>query len=169
MLVTQSCHTLWDPMDCSPPGSSVHEIFQARILEWVAISFSRGSSQPRDRTRVSRIVGRCFSVWATTEAPICMRFSENINLLFTAYVTIFYTTCTFCQWKLHHYFIDLTGKPSDSKLIHTHNISARSINCFAKSLRRWWKKSTILFTVTKVRLSTRKHSSPHPLSHKHIQ
>ena len=51
MLVTQSCPTLGDPMDRSPPGSPVHETFQARILEWVAISFSRGSSQPRDRTR----------------------------------------------------------------------------------------------------------------------
>ena len=45
--VTQLCPTLWDPMDCSPPGSSVHGILQARILEWVAISFSRGSSPPR--------------------------------------------------------------------------------------------------------------------------
>ena len=44
----QSCPTLCNPMDCSPPGSSVHELFQARILEWVAISYSRGSSQPRD-------------------------------------------------------------------------------------------------------------------------
>ena len=44
--VAQSCHTLCDPMDCSPPGSYVHGIFQARILEWVAISFSRGSSDP---------------------------------------------------------------------------------------------------------------------------
>ena len=49
--VTQSCPTLCDPMDCSPPGSSVHEVLQARILEWVAISFFRGSSQPRERTR----------------------------------------------------------------------------------------------------------------------
>ena len=47
-------------MDCSLPGSSVHEIFQARVLEWVAVSFSRGFSQPRDQTRVSRIAGRCF-------------------------------------------------------------------------------------------------------------
>ena len=52
-------------MDCSLPGSSVHGIFRARILEWVAIAFSRGSFWPRDRTRVSRIVGRCFTVWAT--------------------------------------------------------------------------------------------------------
>ena len=59
--VAQSCLTLCDPMDCSLLGSSIHGIFQAGILEWVAISFSRGSSQPRDRTRVSRIVGRCFS------------------------------------------------------------------------------------------------------------
>ena len=51
--VTQFFLTLWDPTDCSLPGSSVHGIFQARILEWVAISFSRGSSRPRDRTRVS--------------------------------------------------------------------------------------------------------------------
>ena len=58
--VAQSCPTLCDPMDCSLPGSSVHGIFQARILEWVAISFSSGSSQPRDRTQVSRMVGRCF-------------------------------------------------------------------------------------------------------------
>ena len=52
-------------MDCSPPGSSIHGILQARTLEWVAISFSRGSSRPRDQTRVSRIIGRRFTVWAT--------------------------------------------------------------------------------------------------------
>ena len=63
--VTQSCPTLCDPINCIPPGSSVHGILQARILEWVAISFSRGSSQPRDWTWVSHIVGRRFTVWAT--------------------------------------------------------------------------------------------------------
>ena len=52
VLVTQSCPTLCDPMDCSLPGSSVHGFLQARILEWVAIPFSRGSSQPRDETWV---------------------------------------------------------------------------------------------------------------------
>ena len=66
--VAQSCPTLWDPVDCSPPGSSIHGIPQARILEWVAISFSRGSPQPRDRTQVSRIAGRRFNLWATREA-----------------------------------------------------------------------------------------------------
>ena len=55
------------PMDCSLPGSSVHGIFQARTLEWVAISFPRGSSPPRDWNQVSHIVGRRFTVWATRE------------------------------------------------------------------------------------------------------
>ena len=58
VLVTQSCPALCNPIDCSLPGFSVHGILQARILEWVTISFSRGSSQPRDRTRVSHIGGR---------------------------------------------------------------------------------------------------------------
>ena len=65
MLAAQSWPILWDHMDCSPPGSSVHGIFQARTLEWVAISFSRGSSWPRNRTQVSCIAGRFFTVWAT--------------------------------------------------------------------------------------------------------
>ena len=60
----QSCPTLWDYMDCSLPGSSVHGVLQARIMEWVAILFFKGSSQPRDRTWVSRIAGRCFIIWA---------------------------------------------------------------------------------------------------------
>ena len=68
-VVTQSCPTLCDPMDCSPPGSSVHGILQARILEWVAISSFRGCSRPRDRTWAFRITGRCFTLWATKEAP----------------------------------------------------------------------------------------------------
>ena len=57
-------------VDCSLPGSSVHGIFQAIVLEWVAISFSRGSSQPRDQTWVSRIVDRRFTIWATSLGDI---------------------------------------------------------------------------------------------------
>ena len=64
VLVTQSCPTLCNSTDCSPPGSSVHGILQARILEWIAISFSRGSSQPSDQTQISCIAGRFFTVWA---------------------------------------------------------------------------------------------------------
>ena len=65
VYLLQSCLTLCDTMDCSPPGSSVHGIFQARRLEWVAISFSRGSFGPRDGTCVSCLAGRFF----TTELP----------------------------------------------------------------------------------------------------
>ena len=68
MLATQSCLTLYGPKDGSPPGSSVHGILQARILKWVAISFCRGSSQPRDQTQASCIAGEFFTVWANKEA-----------------------------------------------------------------------------------------------------
>ena len=75
--VAQSCPPLLT-LDCSLPGSSVHRIFQARVLEWVAISCSRGSSWPRDRTLVSRILGGCFIVWATREVHY-----ENGNGVFS--------------------------------------------------------------------------------------
>ena len=68
VLVTQSYPTLCDPMDCSPPGSSLHGILQARILEWVAMPSSRGSSQPRDQIQVSCIAGRFFTIWTSREA-----------------------------------------------------------------------------------------------------
>ena len=64
-MVTQLCPALCNPMDCRPPGSSVSGVLQARILKWVAIPFSRGSSQLRDQTGVSCIAGRFF----TTEPP----------------------------------------------------------------------------------------------------
>ena len=63
--VALSFPTLCDPMDCT-----VHGILQARILEWAAVPFPRGSSQLRDRTQVSRIAGGLFTVWATSEARI---------------------------------------------------------------------------------------------------
>ena len=72
VLVSQSCPTLGDPMDCSPPGSSVHGILQARMLEWVAISSSRGSSLPRTLTQFSCIAGKFFTVWATREASFVL-------------------------------------------------------------------------------------------------
>ena len=69
--LSQLCPNLWDPMDYT-----VHGILQARILEWVAFPFSRGSSQPRDRTQVSHIAGRFFTSWATREALL-----ENPQLI----------------------------------------------------------------------------------------
>ena len=62
VLVAQSCPTLWDPMDCNPPGSSLHGILQARILEWVAIPFSRGPSWPRDGIQVSCTASQFFTL-----------------------------------------------------------------------------------------------------------
>ena len=74
-LVSQSYPTRCCPLDCSPPGSSVHGILQTRILDWVAIPFSRGSSWPRDQTRLSCIAGRLFAIWATKK-PI--QFSRSV-------------------------------------------------------------------------------------------
>ena len=80
--ISQLYLTVWDLMDCSLPGCSVHGIFQARVLEWGAISFSRGPSWPRDRTQVSCIVGRCFTVRATRgRAPLyflILKFKKKI-------------------------------------------------------------------------------------------
>ena len=81
VLVAQLCLTLCDPMNCSPLGSSVHGILQATILEWFAIPFSRESSQPRDRTWVSYIAGRFFTVWPTREASV-----RKTHLEFTYHV-----------------------------------------------------------------------------------
>ena len=76
-------------MDCSQPGSSVHGILQARILEWASISFSRGSSRPRNRTQLSHILGRCFNLWATREAlelSIVVHFSYQHQNCFLKYI-----------------------------------------------------------------------------------
>ena len=81
-FVTQSCPVLCILMDCSPPGSSVRGIFQARILEWVARPSSRGSSRPKDRTQVSHIVDRHFTVWATRESSIQIAFLSGSDSYF---------------------------------------------------------------------------------------
>ena len=78
-LAAPLCLTLFDPMDCSLPGSSVHGILQERILEWVAMPSSRGSSQPRDGAQVFLIAGRFFIFWTTREAQLIntMSFSDT--------------------------------------------------------------------------------------------
>ena len=78
--VAQSCPTLCNPTDCSLPGFSVHGILQARILEWVTISFFRGSSRSRDRTRVSHIGGSRFNLWATRQALSTL---HNVKFIIT--------------------------------------------------------------------------------------
>ena len=76
-MQAQSCPSFCDPMDCSPPGSSIHGILHARILEWVAICYSRGSSEPRDRNRIS-----CRQIlyhWAAWEAPYLWYFLAKLS------------------------------------------------------------------------------------------
>ena len=108
--VTQSCSTLCDPVDCSPPGSSIHGILQARILELVAISFSKGSSWPRDRTQVSRIAGRRFNLWATRDQAdlmdTCNTRTERM-----------WFSLTWAYWEVTVYKIDFVHGNRKLKMI----------------------------------------------------
>ena len=83
-LVAQSCLTLSDSLDCSPPGSSVHGLIQARTLECIAIPLSRGSSQLKDGTWVFRIADRFFTIWTTREAQLILyinfKFETDLNV-----------------------------------------------------------------------------------------
>ena len=119
--------------DCSPPGSSVHEISQARILEWVAISFSRGSSQPRDQTWVSCIAGRFFTVWATREALcyIPLTISCLLRLLLSSRRSILCGSDILCPFDRHPMCfwsqIPLLAKANDERWIfETSNLSNRT-------------------------------------------
>ena len=83
--VSQQCLTDWDPTDYSPPGSSVHGIHQARVLEWAVMSFSREAFPSRDRTQVSCFAGRLFTVWGTREAQqrqmwVCAKWFPFLGL-----------------------------------------------------------------------------------------
>ena len=97
-FVTQSCPTLFNPMDCNPPGSVVPGILQARTLEWVAISFSRRSSQTGDATQVSCTAGRFFTIWATTEAQVWLYVC---SLLFFTFCTEIHLTYVCMPAKSH--------------------------------------------------------------------
>ena len=95
VLVAQLCLTLCDPMNYRPPGSSVHGILQARILEWVAISFFRGSFRSRNRTQASCTAGRVFTDWARREAlpskPPGKPLEKNRNVYIYIYITLLHT------------------------------------------------------------------------------
>ena len=92
VLAVQLCPTLWDPMDCNLPASSVHGILQARILEWVAIPFFRGSSRPRDQTWVSCTAGRSYTANFLLKPFPGFSFPRRVNqsLLCVLYV---YSNC----------------------------------------------------------------------------
>ena len=101
--VAQSCPTLCDPMGCSQPGSSVHGILQARIMEWIATPFSRGSSRPRDRTRVSSIADRFFPVRATR--PVLKPGQGRLHALFlySLHIKCYYVPNTFTAPSLQNH------------------------------------------------------------------
>ena len=86
-LVTQSCPSLCNPMDSSPPGSSVHGILQARIMEWVAMLSSRGSSQCRNWIQVSCIASGFFTDWTTREAQVATYTISIYRVQFTLQFT----------------------------------------------------------------------------------
>ena len=83
VIVARSCLALCSPVDFSPPGFSVHGILRARLLVWVAIPISKGSSLPRNRTHISHVAGRFFIIWTTREAPVI-----HIDILFLILLSI---------------------------------------------------------------------------------
>ena len=101
VLVGESYLTLCNPVDCSLPGSSIRGILQARILEWVAFPFFRGSSRPKDWTQVSCTKGRFFTIWATREAHHLTLPNYKYNLFITRKkgVSGFWSTLSRCYHK----------------------------------------------------------------------
>ena len=121
------CLTLCDPMDCSPPGSSVHGILQGRILEWVAVSFYKGSSQPRDCIQVSHIAGKLFTNWVTRKDLFhCM------TVLYFVYLFVIdrhWSITTFCLFWImvlwtfvHKFYVWLTYNILVSGIKHSYLI-----------------------------------------------
>ena len=117
----QLCPTLCDPMDYSLPGSSVHGIFQEGILEWVAIPFSRGSSQPRDRTHMS-----CFLRWQAGSLP---------HVCSAKYITTHYSFWYILQWtkicsKNMFNFKNVMQPKNTINLLKENGLGSKSIFCF---------------------------------------
>ena len=104
--VTWSCPTLCDPKDCSPPGSSVHGILQARILEWVAISSSKGSSQPRDRN--------CVSCLQAASLPLSQQGRPLTDTDFSSMPTVVRAELTL-GWQQHHELVGSCVSPDSPK------------------------------------------------------
>ena len=137
----QSCPTLCDPMDCSPPGSSVHGISQARKLEWIAVSFSRGSSWPRDQTRVSRIAGRRFTIWATREALKEQKvLPKKIWLLLTF-------SAAHSKWSTN---IHMKNRPMAFVIVTIYRMCNNTLLSSHKSLQYYCKVCIILIFLHKI-------------------
>ena len=141
----QFCLTFGDSTDCSQPGSSLYEILHTRTLKWVAILFSRGSSQSRDRSHISCIASRFFTVWTTREDQQCYSIICQINMqmpisekVILSFVYIF-LMCTSPQF-LYFYWIKNHREKKKSLFVfliwnHAMNILFR----FQLQCQAWWK------------------------------
>ena len=137
--VAQSCPTLCNLVDCSLPGFSVHGIPQARILEWVTISFSRGSSWPRDWTRVSRIGGRRFNLCTTNliiNNNMCPKVSQSAsnkrfrsNPFWHLFLESFIETATFTAYT-HSFHTTTTELKSCDRNLTIHKACTRRFHAF---------------------------------------
>ena len=132
MLVAQSCPTLCDPMDLS--GFFVHGILQARILEWVAIPLSRGSSWPRNRTQISCTTGRFFTIWATRKVPMVhSKKRQGAGRVAQKKPMLFFI----CQATTHYFLFRPTTK------LYTLAARYTSLSAFSFLFTNLWKYSQI--------------------------
>ena len=138
LLVAQSCLTLWDPLDYNLPGSSVHGILQARILEWVAISFSRENSWPGDRTWVSEIAGGLFSAEASGKPFLVLQMPPNHRVV-TLKRTEFYAAY-FTGKNCEHNSFPIDTK-SNSKLFRRMNNLYFFFLKKKKTNYDWWEQN----------------------------
>ena len=139
--VAQSCPTLCDPIGCSLPGSSIGEIFQARVPEWVTISFSRGSSWPRDRIPVSRTPGRCFTVWATGKTRPLYWSRENQINIWQYWLHISILNISLCCLPLEDPLGGLRSSPAPPPPLRTIS-SPRAVPTHSSLLCTRWPLST---------------------------
>ena len=134
--VAQSCPTLCDPMD-----NTVHGILQARILEWVVFTFSRGSSQPRDRTQVSCVAGGLFTSWATREAPTLCRGICKIHTYTHTHTHTYSHTCISLTFLSGLYLMTLALYATNNLSYKAH-LSHNWIKILLKNCRYlgllWW-------------------------------
>ena len=133
--VTQSRLTLCDPMDCSLSGPSLHGIFQAKVLEWIAISFSRGSCWPRNWTWLSRVAGRWFTIWATRDPPGSMAAAAAAAKSLQSCPTL---------------FDPIDGSPPGFPVPGI--LQARTLVCVAISFSNAWKWKVKVKSLSRVRL-----------------
>ena len=146
MLVAQSCQTLCDLMDCNPPDSSVHGIFQARTLQWVAISFSRRSFWPRNQTWVSCIVGRFFTVWANRLALFFLSLSLTSLFGFIRFlhecVSVLFQNILFSKQKKSNIFLlcqvfECTEKKSLVTSLRSCPFEFEAVMCISHFYLQW--------------------------------